>query len=588
MKQKLLLLLLSVLALTASAENISVEVAKKIAVEFFKNNRPQLSVRNLKMVYDGETPASRANGEDPALYVFDNPQGKGFVIVSGDDLAQPILGYSYENEFPTENLPPQVEGWLESLKKQINDGRKYGVISTPSSRSISRAGTPVVKLETAQWNQGTPYNTYCPKINGESTPTGCTITATAIVMKYHGWPQKGVGTIPGYTTETEEIDMPAIELGHEYQWDNMPLSYSNHYTTGQADQVARLMADLGTMYETDYTLHVTNTDITKIVNNLITYMDYDKSASYRFRSGYMNADWHNLMKSELEQGRPILYNGCANEQGQGGHTFVLDGYATDGFYSVNWGWGGYCNGYFLLEALIPEGSGTGGNDDNYNFLQTAVVSLQPNADGKYVNKCSFISDGGFYTDIIDFERNKMFTLDLRNLYNFSTMPINPTYQIALVSKDNEIKEILDEFEVDTIGPFQGYTSIAAEVEITEPIEMGDRIRLYFKTETDDEWILVTGGEDSVWELLLTDESTLAQQTSVEFDRFTQILKIRTKSNVTVKWTNEDGQDFTDSCNLSGNQITINTEDLPASTYILKLTRGDENLSVRIKLGESQE
>lgn len=267
------------------------EVAKKIAVEFFKNNRPQLSVRNLKMVYDGETPASRANGEDPALHVFDNPQGKGFVIVSGDDQAQPIWGYSYENEFPTENLPPQVEG---------------------------------------------------------------------------------------------------------------------------------------------------------------------------------------------------------------------------------------------------------------------------------------------------------FTLDLRNLYNFSTMPINPTYQIALVSKDNEIKEILDEFEVDTIGPFQGYTSIAAEVEITEPIEMGDRIRLYFKTETDDEWILVTGGEDSVWELLLTDESTLAQQTSVEFDRFTQILKIRTKSNVTVKWTNEDGQDFTDSCNLSGNQITINTEDLPASTYILKLTRGDENLSVRIKLGESQE
>ena len=120
MKQKLLLLLLSVFALTASAEKISVEVAKKMAMEFFKNNRPQLSVRNLKMVYDAETPASRANGEDPALYVFDNPQGKGFVIVSGDDLAQPILGYSYENDFPAENLPPQVEGWLESLKKQIN------------------------------------------------------------------------------------------------------------------------------------------------------------------------------------------------------------------------------------------------------------------------------------------------------------------------------------------------------------------------------------------------------------------------------------------------------------------------------------
>ena len=106
--------------------------------------------------------------------------------------------------------------------------------------------------------------------------------------------------------------------------------------------------------------------------------------------------------------------------------------------------------------------------------------------------------------------------------------------------------------------------------------------------TDDEWTVVKGGEDSAWELLLADESTLAQQTSVEFDRNTQMLKIKTKSNVTVKWTNEDGQDLTDSCELEGNQIIISTENLPASTYILRLTRGDENLSVRIKLGESQE
>ena len=557
-------------------------------MEFFKNNRPQLSVRNLKMVYDGETPASRANGEDPALYVFDNPQGKGFVIVSGDDLAQPILGYSYENEFPTEDLPSHVEGWLESLKKQINDGRKYGVISTPSSRSISRAGTPVVKLETAQWNQGTPYNTYCPKINGELAPTGCGITATAIIMKYHGWPQKGVGIIPGYTTESQEINMPAIELGHEYQWDNMPLSYTKNYTTEQADQVARLMADLGTLLEADYDKGGTGAYATKFPSKLIKYMDYDNSASYLMRTAFSNAEWHNLMKSELGQRRPILYNGCANDEGEGGHAFVLDGYTTDGFYSVNWGWGGYCNGYFLLEALIPEGTGIGGNNENYNFIQSAIVSLQPNAGGEYANHFKFIYDGGLYSDVINFECNKTFTLEVRKLYSFCGAAVNPFFQLAVVNKDNEIKEILEDFEEDTIGPLQGYSSMATEVKITGPIEVGDRIRFYFKTDKDDEWTVVKGGEDSAWELLLADESTLAQQTSVEFDRNTQMLKIKTKSNVTVKWTNEDGQDLTDSCELEGNQIIISTENLPASTYILHLTRGDENLSVRIKLGESQE
>ena len=132
MKRKILFLL-ALFALTVSAENIPVEKARQMAVEFFRNNRPLLPVGDLQMVYDGETAASRANGEAPALYVFDNPQGEGFVIVSGDDLAHPVLGYSYENDFPADNLPVHVEKWLESLKRQINDGRKYGVVSTPKS-----------------------------------------------------------------------------------------------------------------------------------------------------------------------------------------------------------------------------------------------------------------------------------------------------------------------------------------------------------------------------------------------------------------------------------------------------------------------
>ena len=123
MKRKILFLL-ALFALTVSAENIPVDKARQMAVEFFRNNRPLLPVGDLQMVYDGETAASRANGEAPALYVFDNPQGEGFVIVSGDDLAHPVLGYSYENDFPADNLPIHIEKWLESLKRQINDGRK--------------------------------------------------------------------------------------------------------------------------------------------------------------------------------------------------------------------------------------------------------------------------------------------------------------------------------------------------------------------------------------------------------------------------------------------------------------------------------
>ena len=119
------------------------------------------------MVLDGETPSSRAAGAAPTYYVYNNPNGKGFVIISGDDIAQPILGYSYENNFPAEKLPKHIEGWMESLKKQINDGRKYRVASLPNNRSFSRTGEVVVKLETAQWDQGSPYNQLLPTIDGQ-------------------------------------------------------------------------------------------------------------------------------------------------------------------------------------------------------------------------------------------------------------------------------------------------------------------------------------------------------------------------------------------------------------------------------------
>lgn len=290
-----LFILFSALALSANAENISEDAARGMALDFFKNNSPQTSVSNLQMVYDGETPQTRADGSAPALYVFDNPQGKGFFIISGDDIAQPLLGYSYDNDFPKENLPVHIQGWLESLKTQINDGRKYGVEAPPTSHALTRAGQTVVKLQTAQWGQDAPFNNKCPFIGWNSTqaPSGCVITATAIVMRYHKWPSYGHGTVPGYTTATNKINRPSVTLGHYYDWEGMPNKYTNgSYTIEQANQVAQLMVDLGTMFEADYTSDATSAFTDDIAYNLSTYMDYDKSALYRERYQYTDEEWH--------------------------------------------------------------------------------------------------------------------------------------------------------------------------------------------------------------------------------------------------------------------------------------------------------
>lgn len=583
MKRKILFLL-ALFVLTVSAENIPVDKARQMATEFFRNNRPLLPVGDLQMVYDGETAASRANGEAPALYVFDNPQGKGFVIVSGDDLAHPVLGYSYENDFPADNLPVHVEKWLESLKRQINDGRKYGVVSTPKSRSLSRAGTPVVELETAQWDQDKPYNKFCPTVDGETTPTGCLITATAILMKYHAWPKKGKGTLPGYTTATKKINMPSIELGHEYLWDKMAMAYAYGYTEEQADQVARLMADLGTMLAADYVPEGTGAAALHVTNTLPLYMDYDESTLYRDRYHYMDTDWHAMMKNELQEGRPILYSGFNDEAG---HSFILDGYTTDDYYSVNWGWGSYCNGYFLLEALVPQGSGTGGNGDHYNFNQTAVTGLMPNKGNAPVEIFQFNGKGGMSANVTTFVQNQPFLFSVDGLYNFGRYNFTGWVKFALTDKDGKIKQDLVTYEVEDVKQYYGFKIDDEELTITVPIEIGDRIRAFFKSETAKDWTLIKGGEECTWELLVAEEFTLSQATSVTFAKDKRTLRVKTKQGATVVFADKDGKELSDICKPAGAQTIIDAASLPAGTYLLKVNRDTESLTVKIKLGESQ-
>ena len=108
-----LLFLFALFVVSTYAREISEKEAKQMALEFFNNNHPHSSVQDLQMIYDGENATTRANNDtNPAFYVFNNPQQKGFVIVSGDDIAKPILAYSYENEFPQDTYSKYQTGRL--------------------------------------------------------------------------------------------------------------------------------------------------------------------------------------------------------------------------------------------------------------------------------------------------------------------------------------------------------------------------------------------------------------------------------------------------------------------------------------------
>lgn len=579
------------LSLSSYAENVSEDKAKSMAMEFFQNNHPQLSVNDLQMVYDGETPVTRANGMSPALYVFDNPHGKGFVIVSGDDIAQPILGYSYENDFPEKDLPEHVEGWLESLKTQINDGRERGGVDAPTNRALTRAGQTVVKLQTAQWGQNEPFNNKCPRIGRESTPSGCVVTATAIMMHYFKWPSYGHGTIPGYTTATHRINRPSVSLGHYYDWDGMLSKFTNgSYSIEQGNQVAQLMVDLGTMLQADYDPNSTTANANDISLGLSTYMNYDKSSLYRNRYQYTDEEWHSMLAGELQQGRPVLYRGSNLYEG---HIFVLDGYTTDRYYSVNWGWDGYCNGWFLLNALRPSGSGTGGNNDHYNFGQGAITNFMPDVGEDYVELIG-LGEKGITTDETDFFTGIPFEVRVNWLTNAGGSSFVGLILAALTDSQGNIKQELYTHNVNGLLPDYGWETLFIPCTITVPIDFGDRIRLFYKSEKTPEWTLIKAGDQCPWEILVADELSIEESTSINFNKKKRILSVKKKSGVTVELFDEAGNDLNGLRVNLVDESSFNLKKQLAGVYLLKLTKEQtgmgitEKEEIKIKLGSPVE
>lgn len=587
--KKTLLFLLAFLPICLFAENVSLEQARKIAEDFLQRRLSRASSVSLRMVYDGETPNSRTTGTPPALYVFDNTHQPGFVIVAGDDAAYPVLGYSYESDFPEGPLPANIESWLQGMKEQINALRSRGTVSSASSRAGSE-GDVVVQLGTPKWSQDAPYNGETPIINGKHAYTGCTITAVAIAMRYLKWPEVRTKVIPAYETYTNKLNVPAREPGAPYDWDNMLLEYkSGEYSDAQAAEVARLMGDVCSMMQADFKADATAAGPSYIIEYLVNYMDYDKTARFCQRYQYTKDDWYNLMKNELDNNRPIIYSGYKNDKDGNatvGHSFILDGYTTTDYFGVNWGWSGYCDGYFKLDAMEPSGSGIGGNGDHYNDQQNAVIGLKKNEGGDWTYWIT-LGNKGFIDVPVEVKTGVPFTVKVDRIQNSGTGSFTGSFLWALTDEEGNIKEELYSFSVENLGFTWGYSDFSISLTVTKTINVGDRIRMFYKTKGETEWTLIKGGDECAWEVLVGDEYSIDESTSLEFDRNTRKLKVKVKDGVTVSLTTSDGKALEDRVVMSGNTATIRTDDLSKGTYLLKLSKGSENRELKLQLGTAQ-
>ena len=381
----LLLSLMLLLSVSAIAGPRSYQQAKAIA-------QRQAAMLGIEM--DAEVAASAkaaprmsvSSAVSPSAtcyYVFANGEDKGFTIVSGDDRMPEVVGYSAQGTYDPDHLPANYVGFMKAYQETVEallkgDAQVSGGLAEVRQWRAERAGSAAVAplLDGIKWDQREPYNNMCPLYEGTNrSVTGCVATAMAQVMMYYQYPKELKTTIKAYNTQTYGIQIPEISSGATYDWDNMLPDYSkSDYNSAQADAVAKLMYHCGAAVKMDYG-PLSGANVTPTI--LATYFGYDADLMQDLtRTVFTLQQWMTLIDNELKAKRPILYSGQASDEG---HEFVCDGSDGKGLYHINWGWGGYQDGYFDLTILQPQkgGAGSGSAVDGYNRNCSMIIGIAP-------------------------------------------------------------------------------------------------------------------------------------------------------------------------------------------------------------------
>lgn len=374
------------------SKHLTIEEAKEVAQIFLMENDKSTSalraIENEPLTFVFQEPASSvalrsadssdASSSLPAYYVF-NIGEKGYIIVSAWDATIPVLGYSDEGPFFTEEYARQYPGsasnvlsFLSAYANCIDSIRQSAVVDDNLKKYRDYALRNSVTTQTTRayryvspllgdikWDQSPYYNDYCPP----RTPVGCVATAMCQIMKYWEYPEYGRGS------HRSNSDGQYANYEHRINWRNMPASKLRRPNS----DIAQLCYDVAIGLNMSFSPEVSLTWQHFVPGLLVDHYYYKNTAKSIYRKYYETARWENVVYNELANGRPVQYAGSGNN---GGHSFVCDGY-SNGYFHINWGWGGVSDGYFLLHALNPGSLGTGGGAGGFNYGQEAVIGIEP-------------------------------------------------------------------------------------------------------------------------------------------------------------------------------------------------------------------
>ena len=423
--KRTLLLVLTVFTniLIANAEPITKARALSIATKYINN--PRLSDNT------PQTRSSKAN-EQPAYYIFTNPNDKKFVIISGESKLNEVVGYGDKMIENPNDQPPYFKLFLKEYERVVKEVRSKATATTPQ-RPIKRKVEPLL---TCKWSQYDPFNKYTPLSNGQHTPTGCVATATAQVMFYNKWPKN---------RPTEYIASTGDEArkSSTYWWEDMKNTTNEMGTEQSRQAVGVLMYDIGKAVHMRYYIKGSDSNLQRACNALRDKFDY--TVRYLDKNFLPANDFLNEVMQEISDGYPVLVVG-------GPHAFVYDGYDEQGLIHTNWGWGGENDGYFDINIVTLNVSGFALNSGTF-WDDISVVFAHPN-DGKAVpfkdieRGLDARTTTSFTMDKTEASRSESFSAKIERLGSYSSVKgelgvFSGKVALALYNDKNERVKIFD-------------------------------------------------------------------------------------------------------------------------------------------------
>ncbi|MFA5419691.1 MAG: C10 family peptidase [Bacteroidales bacterium] len=383
------ILLLMFLTFTSSegmAQNMSAEMVKKAATHW-------ISIQVDGSQYQLETADSVVNEKGVTIAYRFELSPIGFVVLTADDRLSPVIAYSFSGNYvddmesgnPLEELLVwDIENQLDHLNefaqdKIIKNHKQWELLLREVvARRVFEQWPPQGTTSTGgwvetNWSQSAPYNNFCPmdQITNQRSVAGCPSVALAMIINYTNtinetrlsndddYYHNYGGNKYWIDNDYQTFDFAPFPMLNLY-FDSIASKYSDNLMLNNNEKAA-LVFGCGVAAHQVYGSAGSGT--------FAVGQAYDAILRFGFEESVLAYDtdtsFFSQLQNNIKEAMPVLLALITND-GSAGHNLVADGYNTDEFYHLNFGWGGTNNSWYLVPEGIPY---------NLNVVEGAIINI---------------------------------------------------------------------------------------------------------------------------------------------------------------------------------------------------------------------